>query len=1069
MFELGPFQVEERVGVGAMGQVWRGVHERSGTPVAVKFVLPQQMEREAAAASVRREARAIAGLQHPHVVYVYDQGELTETHARALTDEVRALDDCDAPAIPTGSPYIVMELLSGGSLKERHAQTSWDRVRADLERVLEALAHCHAHGVLHRDLKPTNVLFGAASDPRPGLKLVDFGIAWSRGEDGEHVSFGTPEYCAPEQQGSEGAAQGPWTDLFAVGAIAWLLVTGELPFGKRMGPALYVAKATTELPDMTPRFEVPDELEAWLRSCMAGPPGDRFQSAPDALYHLKRVAGAALDSGAIREWTIATNTTKAMTSPSALPARTVEGCPEPAPLRREPLEVPLPPPALRDAGLEMWTFRPPPMTGRLAQRVRLWQRLEHVATDGRPRGLLLAGPPGSGRTRVGAWLLTAAQENGGLFAFATRGEAAQPGQASHLLLQRILRVEASADPREQVDQAHWSLEHHGADFPDVVEAVDAWLGAPDVATHRLQAAVAVLRGLARGRPVLLLLDDADADPELAELVNRLLAADPLPILAVLTAEGAVDAAVEEVPRLDPMRRRTLAQLLSNLLPLVPASQQDVVAAAAGRPGRAMEVLKTAFRNDQFRHTPRGIVLDLETEEAAALPTLPRPTREYLERAALLGVFPDHGIVTSSFRNRRAASRALEDAEERRLVAVRDSVVSFSPGVRRAIVDAMDLGTRTRHHRALGRVLAPESADGALHRIQGGDPDGGFAQLVQAIEIMDPGTGMMHRLSCCERGLELWDALGREPSPGPWEDLVIHRLEALGSVEAPELADIVRTDLERASAHGVDDATARLLVARARLEPHTASKDLHHALVLSERHRVRTEVFHALAQHAERSGDLPLCRYWLSCATHHVDSDDRAAASDAYVALGTLMAMDGLWQDAHGALNEAVKRAVVPGVLDIFAANTAMVVGDRLAARSGLVRGVHWTTLRRDRRLLPGALIRLALVDLLEGQLADAEARIVEADRILAENRRQYRPDPSFGADVRLLLALEREQWSAAVGHLGNLGPMRWPRPTRVAVFRRIRALVDAERVPDDLREALEIAERNLYALREQWA
>ncbi len=1075
MFEVGPFQVEERVGVGAMGQVWRGVHGRSGTPVAVKFVLPQQTEREAAARSVRREARAIAGLQHPNVVYVYDQGELTARNATAVTDAVRALDDADAPPIREGSPYIVMELLSGGTLKERHAQTSqtsWDRVRVDLERVIEGLAHCHAHGVLHRDLKPTNVLFGASADPRPGLKLVDFGIAWSRGSDGERVSFGTPEYCAPEQQGSEEAAQGPWTDLFAVGAIGWLLVTGELPFGDQVGPPLYVAKATTDLPDLTPRFEVPEELEAWLRSCMAGPPGDRFQSAPDALYHLKRIAGATLDSRPVREWSITANTTRAMTAPNALPARTVEGCPEPAPLRREPLEVPLPPPALRDAGLEMWSFRPPPMTGRLAQRVRLWQRLEHVATDGQPRVLLLAGPSGSGRSRVGAWLLTAAQENGGVFAFSTRGDREQPGHACATLLRRTLRIDDTADPREQQEQAHWTLEHHGADFPSVVRAVDAWITDPTDGERRLEAAVEVVRGLARGRPVLLLLDDADADPELPRIANLLHASDPLPILIVLTAECEVDAAVEEVPRLDPMRRRTMAQLLSNLLPLVPSSQADVVAAAAGRPGRAMEVLSTAFRNGQFRHTPRGIVLDLESEEAADLPALPGPVREYLERAALLGVFPDHAVVTGSFRNRKAARRALEDAEARGLVTVQDSVVTFALGVRRAILDAIldrSGDAAARHHRALGRVLAPESADGALHRIRGGDPEGGFAQLVEAIEIMDPGTGMMHRLSTCEKGLELWDALGRTPAAGPWEDLVIHRLEALGSVEAPELPDIVRRDLERASEHGVDDATARLLVARARLDRQTASKDLHHALLLGERHRVRTEVFHALAQHAERSGDLPLCRYWLSCATHHVDSADRAAASDAYVALGTLTAMDGMWTDARRALDEAVKRAVVPGVLDIFAANTAMVVGDLMAARSGLVRGVHWTTLRRDRRLLPGALIRLALVDLLEGQLADADARISEADRILAENRRQYRPDPSFGADVRMLLSLEQGRFGEAVQHLGNLAPMRWPRPTRVAVTQRIRVLLDARRIPGDLHEALTIAERNLHALRDQWA
>ncbi|MEZ4322967.1 MAG: serine/threonine-protein kinase [Myxococcota bacterium] len=1056
MIEIGPFHVERRVGAGAMGQVWSGVHSRSSTPVAVKFVLSERSELEDAARSVRREARAIAGLQHPNVVYVYDQGELTASAAAQLE------------GVPEGSPYIVMELLSGGTLEERHRDTTWDRVRQDLERMLEGLAHCHAHGVLHRDLKPSNVLFGAPSDPRPGLKLVDFGIAWSRTVAAEALSFGTPEYCAPEQQGSEDHAQGPWTDLYALGTLAWLLVTGTLPYAGVKGPPLYLAKARSQLPTFRARGRVPTGVEDWLRCCLAGPPGDRFQSAPDALYHLRRLSGMAGDATPAREWTVQTHTAAADSAAHGLPARTASGCPDPAPLRREPLEVPLPPPALRDAGLEMWMFRPVPMTGRLAQRVRLWQRVEHSAADGQPRVLLLSGERGSGRTRVGEWLLTAARENGGILAYSTQGQSEVAGFALEQLLIRVLRISETRGTSERRENARWALEHHGADFPPVVAAVERWLGDPSDAALRMDAAVEVLRALARGRPVVLLFDDADRDPELARVANLLAAGPAVPLVIVLTAEGPVDAAAEEVPKLDAMRRRTLSQLLSNLLPLTPGSLRDAVAGAGGRPGRALDVVTSAFRAGSYRYTPRGIELDLETEDAVELPDIPRTTREWLERGAVLGVFPDGPTVNGSFRNRSAARRALEDAERRGLVSVAGDVVTFAPGVRRAILDGLTDGP-ARHHRALGRTLPPESADGALHRIQGGDPDGGFTQLVEAIEVMDHGTGMMHRLSYCEKGLALWESLGRDPSPGPWTDLVIHRLEAVASVEAPELSEIVRHDLELAAAHRADDAHARLLVARANLDRRTASKDLHHALTLGERPRVRTEIFHSLANHAERTGDMPLCRYWLSCATSHAESPDRAASSDAYVALGTLAAMDGLWRDAHLALDEAVRKATVPGVLDIFAANTAMVAGDLMAARSGLVRGVHWTTLRRDRRLLPGALIRLALVDLLEGQLADAESRMNEADRILAENRRQYRPDPSFGADIRLLLALEQGRWDTAVSMLGHLPGLAWPKPTRVAVFQRVNEMRQSRPIPADLREALELSETHLYALRDQWA
>jgi len=1048
MIEIGPFQVDRRIGTGAMGQVWSGVHARSGTPVAVKFVLAALAELDSAAQSVRREARAIAGLQHPSVVYVYDQGQ-TSSSAAAQLD-----------GVPEGSPFIVMEMLSGGTLADHHHDTTWPRIRMDLERMLEALAHCHAHGVLHRDLKPTNILFGAASDPRPGLKLVDFGIAWSGGQGVERSSFGTPEYCAPEQQGNEEHAQGPWTDLYSIGVIGWQLATGELPFEGLFGPPLYMAKATTRLPEFEPAMELPRGFEEWLRACLAGPPGDRFQSAPDALHHLHRVGEGSVqrcDQPAAADL---------RTHSSTLPAR-IEGPPEPAPLQSEPIEVPLPPPTLRDVGLGMWMYRRPVMTGRLAQRVRLWQRLEHSATHSQPRVLLLRGPAGSGRSRVGEWLLATARENGGVFAFATRGHAESAGQGLTHLLCRLLRIPEGAGATH-LDDGMWTLEHHGADAPEVSQAIAAWMAEPNDAAKRVDAAVLVLRALAWERPVLLQLDDADLDPELPQVADRLQSEPPLPILVLLTAAGPIDAAAEELPRLDPMRRRTLSQLLTQVLPLTSSSNRDVVAAAAGKPGRAIEVIHSAFLAGQFSHTPRGIELDLESGAAVELPEIPRPIREWLARGALLGVFPDASLVSRSFRNHKAARRALEEAERRGFLSLDGDVVSFAPGVRRAILSDIGDGA-PRHHRALGKALPPESADGAVHRIQGGDASGGFAQLVQAIEVMDQGTGMLHRLAFCERGLALHDTLGLRPASGPWTDLVIHRLDALASVEAPELAAVVHHDLALAEEHGAEDAHARLLVARAGLEPQTASRDLHHALTLGERPRVRTETFHALASHALRGGDVPLARYWLSCATSHAESPDRAASSDAFVALGTLAAMDGLWEDARLALDEAVRRAAVPGVLDIFAANTAMVTGDLVAARSGLVRGVHWTTLRRDRLLLPGALVRIGLIDLLEGQLVDAEARLIEADRILGENRRQYRPDPRFGADIRLLLSLERNLWSDAVGYLGHLRVLRWPKPTRVAVFRRIRVLLDRGELPEDLAEALELAERDLYALRDQWA
>lgn len=1049
MIPLGPFEAIERVGSGAMGQVWRGFHTRSRTPVAIKLVLAQQSEVEDAARSVRREARAIASLQHPNVVYVYDQGELDGSAASAFG------------GVPEGSPYIVMELLSGGTLLERHRDSNWAAVRTDLERMLEGLAHCHARGVLHRDLKPSNVLYGAPTDPRPGLKLVDFGIAWSR--DSHDAAFGTPEYCAPEQQGAEEHAQGPWTDLYAVGVMLWTLVTGSRPFAELTGAPLFMAKSRRAIPPLRPRWEVPEGLAAWLEAALAGPPGDRFQSAPDALHHLR-----ALGSGTI----LHRRAPDGPVSPGdLLAARTGPGAPDRAPLLREPVDVAVPPPALRDAGLNMWMYRPPPLTGRMAQRVRLWQHMEQATSRGVPITLSLRGPPRSGRTRLGEWLLQAARENGGVLAWATRGE--RPGAAIDGLLRQILRIEGtdtSGRPRDRLEDARWTLEHHGADVPAALRAVEAWLDTPDDPSRRMVAAVEVTRALARERPVLLFLDDADRDVELVQIARALRTGLPAPVVVLLTSVESVDSGAEELPPLEAMRSRSMTQLVGSLLPLDPAQIGDVVAASGGLPGRAVEVLTSAFRGGRWSHGPRGIRLALESDDPRELPDLPAAVRELMERSAALGVFPDHPTVTGSFRNRKAAAQALEHAERLGLVAVHGRVISFLPGVRRAVLDgAIARGALQKHHAALGRVLPPESPEGALHRIRGGDPDGGFAQLAEGLRILDRDTGMGQMLAVCEQGLELWDALGRAPADGPWATLIVKRVDALASLESPELHEVVRRDLVRAAQHRVGDAHARLLLERASAERKTASRDLHRALEVGQAPWIRSETYHALAEHAERQGDMPLARYWLGCATVYADSDDRAAASDAFVALGFLAAMDGEWLEARTALDEAVRLRPFPGVLEILAATTAILVGDLVSARSSLMRGVHWATLRNVRRFLPGALVRLGLVELLDGSIPDCEARLAEADRILAENRAQYRPDPRFGAEVRMLLALEQGRWEAAIEHLGHIESMAWPRPSRVAVFRRVRQVLDTRGdVPAAVREALEISEGSLYALRNQW-
>ncbi|MFI9175681.1 serine/threonine-protein kinase [Streptomyces lincolnensis] len=214
----GRYRLEERLGRGGMGVVWRATDQLLGRCVAVKE-LPLDETLSAAEARRRRdrtlrEARAVAQLRHPHVIVVHDVVEHDER------------------------PYIVMELIEGGSLADRiaaHGPLDADEAARIGIALSGALRAAHAAGMLHRDIKPANVLLEeAAEGDRPGhgrVVLTDFGIAQVSGattltETGSFV--GSPEYTAPERM--SGARTGPASDLWSLGALLCTALSGESPF-----------------------------------------------------------------------------------------------------------------------------------------------------------------------------------------------------------------------------------------------------------------------------------------------------------------------------------------------------------------------------------------------------------------------------------------------------------------------------------------------------------------------------------------------------------------------------------------------------------------------------------------------------------------------------------------------------------------------------------------------------------------------------------------------------------------------------------------------------------------------
>jgi tRNA A-37 threonylcarbamoyl transferase component Bud32 len=249
------YRLGERIAAGGMGAVYRAVDETLGRQVAVKALRRELADDPTFLERFRREARAAAGLSHPGVAGVYDYGELG------------------------GQPFIVMELVEGETLAERLAargRLPWREAFAIGEQVAAALAAAHAHGLVHRDVKPANILLGR--DGR--AKVTDFGIAQAAQTatlTRTGMVLGSANYVAPEQ--AKGGHVGPAADLYSLGCVLFEAVTGETPY--RGGNAVAIATQHVSAPVPDPRErrqDLPPEVAALIVRALQKHPAGRFPS-----------------------------------------------------------------------------------------------------------------------------------------------------------------------------------------------------------------------------------------------------------------------------------------------------------------------------------------------------------------------------------------------------------------------------------------------------------------------------------------------------------------------------------------------------------------------------------------------------------------------------------------------------------------------------------------------------------------------------------------------------------------------------------------------------------------------
>jgi tetratricopeptide (TPR) repeat protein len=645
---LGPFDLITPFAEGGMGEIWRGRHRASGTWVAAKILTARGLEEERLVSAIHAEIRAAAALAHPSIVWVYDAGTADA-----------ALESRSQGRLRAGCPWFVMEMARGGTLQKRAFDLDWIAVRRVLLDLLDALGHAHARGVIHRDIKPSNVLFMGAGTR---IKLADFGMVYALASTDSPLSGGTPAFMAPEQFEGDGRIQGPWTDLYSVGCLAWTLVSGHRPFHSDDGPAgLYRQHAIKTVPRLAPRFPVPDGLQEWVEGLMAKDPGNRYQRAADAARALAalpmptEVGTVGTSARSLQADTETQRTTIAIEhelrerparrlAPDAAPKLAIPADWRPLRAERvEPVDRRAPMTHLPGAGLGLFGLRELPFVGREAERDALWTALHDVRSRQRARVVVLRGPSGYGKSRLAEWVGRRAHEVGAAEVFVGTHQAVPgPRQGLAGLVGRAVRAHG-LDQHELRDH----IEQRLPDAPPWAGQGAEALCVPflrtsptrpvlqlETAAERNTVVSRVLRELTRGRVAVVLLDDVQWGLESLEWASWVLERQDLgPALLVLTVqeealvermeeEDRIDALAEHgavtlpIGPLDPDTRRDLSR---SLLVLEPDLADQLADRTAGNPLFAVQMVGDWVARGLLENGEHGFGLKAHTGDTVPLP------------------------------------------------------------------------------------------------------------------------------------------------------------------------------------------------------------------------------------------------------------------------------------------------------------------------------------------------------------------------------------------------------------------------------------------------------------------
>ncbi len=731
---IAEFVVERHLGRGGMAEVWAGVQPSTSVPVAIK-VMDEHFASSAEARHFVREVRAMAGLDHPGCVRIFDCGEIPESVGIASLGR-----------LPAGSPWLAMELAEFGDLAALPRPRGWPELRRILLDILAALGHAHARGVVHRDLKPENVL---ATRDFEGARLMlsDFGIvhlADRRGDVSTAVR-GTPAYMSPEQVRSRWRDYGPWTDLYSLGCMAMELASGRPPFDSSKALAVAMAHLTEPAPVRVPSFEVPDGFTAWVARLLQKDPRDRFRSAADAAYALRLMDPTRPTADLLGLYT---GGGLDLVAEISLVPRLLSGPVAPIDAAAPPVAPDwrvgdLPRALLPNVGLGLFGLRSIPFVGREKERDILWRTLNVVCHERRPRMVLVEGDAGIGKSRLVSWLAHTAHELAGAQVLrATHAAVSGPRDGLGPMLRRHFKckgltgVELRQRVGEVIGEDADAISAIMLQGEDTQRSGEVSFSGP---RERYSTLSRWLQTLAAERPIILWLEDVQWGYDALSFARYLLG-QKVPVMIVATLrQAAIEgrpmerdalAMLSEVRhlRLAPLSIPEQARLVRELLGLGEQVGDTVLALTVGHPLFAVQLVADWVEQGALEVGPDGYILsDPESQDfpldldalferrvERVLEGYEAPARLALQAAAALGQGVDEGEWRGVCNrlDAEASPELLEALFERGMAQPGLTGWSFTySAIGEALLRAAGEG-RARIHGACAEVIAASPGRGA---------------------------------------------------------------------------------------------------------------------------------------------------------------------------------------------------------------------------------------------------------------------------------------------------------------------------------------------------------------------